>query len=101
MDRLGFLECLTEYLGINLHQVPTLIQLLLVCRRRIHTVIVLLGIISIKGTYPYTDNEEFHKVLTVGPMTRYAEDLKLMMNVMAGENVKKLNTYENVSTIFP
>lgn len=35
-------------------------------------------------------------MLTVGPLTRYAEDLKLMLTVMAGENAKKLNLYENV-----
>ncbi|XP_047022576.1 fatty-acid amide hydrolase 2-A-like [Helicoverpa zea] len=44
------------------------------------------GIISIEGHIPTLSDENFPKFLTVGPMTRRADDLKLLMNIMAGEH---------------
>ncbi|XP_071649065.1 fatty-acid amide hydrolase 2-like isoform X1 [Temnothorax longispinosus] len=40
------------------------------------------GLIPIDGHFPYTDDEYFQKFTTFGPMTRYAEDLGLLMRVM-------------------
>ncbi|XP_077278858.1 fatty-acid amide hydrolase 2-B-like [Temnothorax americanus] len=40
------------------------------------------GLIPIDGHFPYTDDEYFQKFATFGPMTRYAEDLGLLMRVM-------------------
>ncbi|KAM3958531.1 fatty-acid amide hydrolase 2-A [Aphomia sociella] len=48
------------------------------------------GIISIEGHIPTLSDENYPRFLTVGPMTRKAEDLPLMMNIMAGDNRHKL-----------
>ncbi|KRT78221.1 amidase [Oryctes borbonicus] len=40
---------------------------------------------SINGHYPICKDTKFADFLVIGPMTRYAEDLKLMMNIMANE----------------
>ncbi|XP_059047764.1 fatty-acid amide hydrolase 2-A-like [Achroia grisella] len=48
------------------------------------------GIISIEGHVPTLSDEKYPLFLTVGPMTRKAEDLPLMMKIMAGENRQKL-----------
>ncbi|XP_052753513.1 fatty-acid amide hydrolase 2-A-like isoform X2 [Galleria mellonella] len=48
------------------------------------------GLISIEGHIPTLSDENYPRFLTVGPMTRKAEDLPLMMNIMAGENRHKL-----------
>ncbi|KAF9799056.1 hypothetical protein SFRURICE_008566 [Spodoptera frugiperda] len=42
------------------------------------------GVISIEGHIPTLSDEQFPKFLTVGPMTRRADDLPLLMSVMAG-----------------
>ncbi|CAB3239586.1 unnamed protein product [Arctia plantaginis] len=44
------------------------------------------GIISIEGHIPTLSDESFPKFLTVGPMTRRADDLPLLMDIMAGDN---------------
>ncbi|CAG5041222.1 unnamed protein product [Parnassius apollo] len=49
------------------------------------------GIIPIDGHIPTLTDENFSKFLTVGPMCRFAEDLPLLMNVMAGEKRHLLN----------
>ncbi|XP_026737564.1 fatty-acid amide hydrolase 2-A-like isoform X1 [Trichoplusia ni] len=54
------------------------------------------GIISIEGHIPTLSDENFPKFLTVGPMTRKAEDLPLLMNIMAGDNKGLLNLDEPV-----
>lgn len=38
----------------------------------------------------------FHQSLTIGPLTRYAEDLKLIANVIGGDEIRKLNLNEEV-----
>ncbi|KAJ8733092.1 hypothetical protein PYW08_001390 [Mythimna loreyi] len=53
------------------------------------------GVISIEGHIPTLSDEAFPKFLTVGPMTRKAEDLPLLMNIMAGPD-NKLNLDEPV-----
>ncbi|XP_012552755.2 fatty-acid amide hydrolase 2-A isoform X2 [Bombyx mori] len=55
------------------------------------------GIIPIEGHIPTLSDEQFPKFLTVGPMARKAEDLPLLLNVMAGENRHVLNLDEPVN----
>ncbi|XP_018400500.1 PREDICTED: fatty-acid amide hydrolase 2-like isoform X1 [Cyphomyrmex costatus] len=43
------------------------------------------GIIPTNGHFPHTDDKHFHKFMTFGPMTRYAEDLGLLMRVMTSK----------------
>ncbi|KAG5343819.1 FAAH2 hydrolase, partial [Acromyrmex heyeri] len=43
------------------------------------------GIIPTNGHFPFTEDKYFHKFLTFGPMTRYAEDLGLLMKVMTSK----------------
>lgn len=53
--------------------------------------------IPIQGHYPYIDDEpNFLKYLVVGPMARYAEDLRPMVKVLSGENAEKLRLDEKV-----
>ncbi|XP_013184522.1 fatty-acid amide hydrolase 2-A [Amyelois transitella] len=54
------------------------------------------GIISIEGHIPTLSDENFPNFLTVGPMTRFAEDLPLMMDIMAGDNKHKMKLHEPV-----
>lgn len=42
------------------------------------------------------NDERFPRLLTVGPMVRRAEDLPLLMNIMAGSNSKTLRLHEPV-----
>ncbi|KAF7406235.1 hypothetical protein HZH68_005604 [Vespula germanica] len=43
------------------------------------------GIVSTKGHFPFIDDDEFKKFLLIGPMTRYAEDLHLVMKVLTAK----------------
>ncbi|KYN38836.1 Fatty-acid amide hydrolase 2 [Trachymyrmex septentrionalis] len=43
------------------------------------------GIIPSNGHFPFTEDKYFHKFMTFGPMTRYAEDLGLLMKVMTSK----------------
>lgn len=47
-------------------------------------------IVSIEGQYPLPGNELMHSFLSIGPMSRFATDLKPMLKVIAGDNAKKL-----------
>ncbi|XP_026496181.1 fatty-acid amide hydrolase 2-A-like [Vanessa tameamea] len=49
------------------------------------------GIISIEGHVPTLTDENYAKFLTVGPMTRFAEDLGPLLKIMAGDNAHLLN----------
>lgn len=49
------------------------------------------GIIPIDGHIPTLSDPQFPKFLTTGPMARRAEDLPLLMSVLAGENRHMLN----------
>lgn len=40
------------------------------------------GIVSNIGHFPYSENKVFQKLLAIGPMARYAEDLGLLMKVL-------------------
>jgi Asp-tRNA(Asn)/Glu-tRNA(Gln) amidotransferase A subunit family amidase len=52
--------------------------------------------VSIDGHFPYATDIDFQKYLVVGPIARYAEDLKPMLSVMAGDKASKLKLYEKV-----
>lgn len=45
-----------------------------------------LGIVSVDGHFPSSTDENFAKFLTIGPLTRYAEDLEPMLFALAGKN---------------
>ncbi|XP_049869842.1 fatty-acid amide hydrolase 2-B-like [Pectinophora gossypiella] len=47
------------------------------------------GIISIEGHIPMLNDELFPRFLAVGPMARRAEDLPLLMDIMAGDKKDK------------
>ncbi|XP_045494017.1 fatty-acid amide hydrolase 2-A-like [Colias croceus] len=49
------------------------------------------GIIPIEGHIPTLNDENYSKFLAVGPMSRHAEDLPLLMNIMGGDACKKLD----------
>ncbi|KAJ0178610.1 hypothetical protein K1T71_005385 [Dendrolimus kikuchii] len=49
------------------------------------------GVISITGHIPTLSDEQFPKFLTVGPMTRKADDLYLLMNIMLDDKKDLLN----------
>lgn len=54
------------------------------------------GVIPIKGHIPTLSDEKFPKFLTVGPMTRKADDLYLLMDIMAADNREQLNLHTPV-----
>lgn len=51
----------------------------------------IVGIVSNKGTYPEVETKEQDAILSVGPMCRYADDLKPLLRVIAGKEVDMLN----------
>ncbi|XP_024086450.1 fatty-acid amide hydrolase 2-A-like isoform X1 [Cimex lectularius] len=53
--------------------------------------------ISLEGHYPISKDDKFSKFLVLGPLTRYVEDLTLMMKVMGGENAKMLHLDQEVN----
>ncbi|XP_018568279.1 fatty-acid amide hydrolase 2-A isoform X1 [Anoplophora glabripennis] len=42
-------------------------------------------IVSLKGHFPYCYDEKFKSCLVIGPMSRYAKDLKLMLKILVGD----------------
>ncbi|XP_031844644.1 fatty-acid amide hydrolase 2-B [Nomia melanderi] len=54
------------------------------------------NIVSNDGQYPSTHSEDQDKLLAIGPMCRYAQDLKPILKVLANENAKLLHLNENV-----
>ncbi|KPJ05948.1 Fatty-acid amide hydrolase 2 [Papilio machaon] len=54
------------------------------------------GIIPIEGHIPTLTDEMYPKFLTVGPICRHAEDLPLMLSVMAGDRKHLLNLQQPV-----
>ncbi|XP_011190400.2 fatty-acid amide hydrolase 2 [Zeugodacus cucurbitae] len=54
------------------------------------------GFLSVKGSFPYSDDPNFAQFLASGPITRFARDLPILLQVMAGEDVKKLRFDEPV-----
>ncbi|KAK9702936.1 Amidase [Popillia japonica] len=52
-------------------------------------------VISIEGHYPTCPDKQFSDFLVIGPLTRYAEDLRLMTKVMC-ENPNELNLDQTI-----
>lgn len=48
-------------------------------------------IVSIDGQYPEPASEDQQSFLSIGPMSRFATDLKPMLKIIAGDNARKLN----------
>jgi len=55
-----------------------------------------IGYVSIDGHVPYATDKNFHQYLVIGPIARYAEDLKLTLSVMAGDKASKLKLHDTV-----
>lgn len=53
-------------------------------------------IVSIEGQYPTASSEDQHSFLSIGPMSRFATDLKPMLKVIAASNASKLRLDEPV-----
>uniref|UniRef100_A0A1B0GQF6 Uncharacterized protein n=1 Tax=Phlebotomus papatasi TaxID=29031 RepID=A0A1B0GQF6_PHLPP len=53
-------------------------------------------IVSLKGHYPIPQDYNLKSFLGVGPMSRYATDLKPMLKIIAGDNASKLRLDEPV-----
>nr|CAD7257109.1 unnamed protein product [Timema shepardi] len=54
------------------------------------------GYVPITGHFPNATDPTFDKLLVVGPITRYSEDLRPMLKVMAGDSAGKLRLDEKV-----
>ncbi|XP_075168670.1 fatty-acid amide hydrolase 2-A-like [Haematobia irritans] len=55
------------------------------------------GLVSPRGHFPYShDEEDFSYFLQMGPITRFAKDMPLLLHIMAGENASKLKFDEEV-----
>lgn len=55
-----------------------------------------LGVVPNAGHFPDHPDKEFQKLLTIGPMSRYAQDLKPALKIMAGVNADILKLDEMV-----
>ncbi|KAL7727706.1 hypothetical protein ACLKA6_008044 [Drosophila palustris] len=56
------------------------------------------GLTSVKGHFPYSAiDDKFPNILQVGPITRFARDMPLLLEIMAGDNKHKLNMSEQVA----
>lgn len=53
-------------------------------------------IVSIEGQYPLASSEDQHSFLGIGPMSRFATDLRPMLKIIAGANAPKLRLDEPV-----
>jgi fatty acid amide hydrolase 2 len=52
--------------------------------------------VSIDSHFPCATDKNFHQYLAIGQIARYAEDLKLMLSVMAGDRASKLKLHDTV-----
>lgn len=55
------------------------------------------GYVPLDGHYPNSKDENFQKFLTIGPMARFAEDLKPTLKILAGEKADQLNLDKEVN----
>ncbi|KAH8358878.1 hypothetical protein KR093_002946 [Drosophila rubida] len=56
------------------------------------------GLTSVQGHFPYTaQDENFPNMLQIGPITRFASDMPLLLEIMAGNNKHKLRMAEPVA----
>ncbi|KAK2585314.1 hypothetical protein KPH14_009997 [Odynerus spinipes] len=54
------------------------------------------GIVSNDGQYPSAQSEDQDRLLAIGPMCRYAQDLKPVLKILANNNAEKLNLDDEV-----
>ncbi|XP_029033097.1 fatty-acid amide hydrolase 2 [Osmia bicornis bicornis] len=54
------------------------------------------GIVSNNGQYPSAQSEDQDRLLAIGPMCRYAQDLQPMLKVLAHKNIDMLRLDEKV-----
>ncbi|XP_054269754.1 fatty-acid amide hydrolase 2-like [Macrosteles quadrilineatus] len=54
------------------------------------------GFVALEGHFPNSDDKNFNKFLTVGPMVRYVEDLLPLFKVMVGDKAPLLRLNEEV-----
>lgn len=55
------------------------------------------SIVSLKGQWPMPNSDELRSFLCIGPMSRFASDLKPLLKVIAGTNADKLKLDEPVN----
>ena len=56
------------------------------------------SLISVEGHFPYsTKDAEFSHFMQMGPITRFAQDMPLLLQIMAGKNADKLCFEEGVN----
>lgn len=55
-------------------------------------------VLSVKGHFPSSVDENFSKYLVVGPMCRYAKDLPTLVHIMAGKNADRLRLKDPLFT---
>ncbi|KRT83731.1 amidase, partial [Oryctes borbonicus] len=55
------------------------------------------GIVPLEGSFPWCDDKRFSEYLVIGPLTRYVEDLKLTLKVLAGSKALRLRLDEQVN----
>jgi Asp-tRNA(Asn)/Glu-tRNA(Gln) amidotransferase A subunit family amidase len=58
------------------------------------------GVVPHSGHNPTSTDENWSRFFTIGPMSRYAEDLAPMLKVLANENTDKLRLDEKVKNSF-
>lgn len=54
------------------------------------------GVVPINGHFPNSTDRNFNNFLVVGPMARYADDLKPLLKIMAGENAPAFRLDEEI-----
>lgn len=59
------------------------------------------GFVSLNGHFPQSEDKNFSNFLVIGPMARYAEDLKPLLKIMSGERAPELRLDEEVSYVLP
>jgi fatty acid amide hydrolase 2 len=57
------------------------------------------GVVPHSGHNPTSTDENWGRFFTIGPMSRYAEDLVPMLKVLANKNANKLRLDEKVKNI--
>ncbi|XP_059219852.1 fatty-acid amide hydrolase 2-A [Stomoxys calcitrans] len=55
------------------------------------------GLLSVRGHFPFSvTDKDFPFYLQMGPITRFARDMPILLHIMAGENASKLKFEEEV-----
>lgn len=55
------------------------------------------SLLSVQGHFPYSKKDaEFGHFMQMGPITRFAQDMPLLLQIMAGKNAEKLHFDEIV-----